>query len=54
MKVVLSNETNYSCSVWGQGDLMKSAFENQFLLCCHLSIAGILANKWLEEMNIIH
>lgn len=53
MKVPLSNETN-SVTVWGQCDLMKSAFESKFLFHCCLSIAGILANKLLEEMNIIN
>lgn len=53
MKVLLNNEANYSCGVWGQYDLMKSAFESEFLLC-HLSIAGMLANKLLEEMSIIN
>lgn len=33
---------------------MKSAFENKYLLHCCLSIAGILANKLLEEMNIVN
>lgn len=52
--MLLNNEANYSCSVRGQYDLMKSAFENKFLLRGRLSIAGILANKLLEEMNIIN
>lgn len=52
--MLLNNEANYSCSVWGQYDLMRSASERKFLLRRRLSIAGILANKLLEEMNIIN
>lgn len=54
MKVLLNNEANYTCRVRGRQDLMKSAFENKFRLRGRVSIAGILANKLLEEMKIIN
>lgn len=56
MKVLLNNEANYSCSVWGQYDLMKNCFWKQIyslssIDCWHISkqITGIDEYHKLEK-----
>ena len=43
--MLLNNEANYSGSVWGRRDLMKSASENKFLRRGRVSIAWHISKQ---------